>query len=47
MIDSKMGSTFQITGIGKVLWNVFPDGKRFGGMPSNLACQAQALGTNV
>ena len=47
MIDSKVGSNFQITGIGEVLWNVFPDGKRFGGKPSNFACQAQALGANA
>ena len=46
MIDSKVGSNFRITGIGEVLWNVFPGGKRFGGVPSNLACQAQALGAN-
>ena len=47
MIDSKVGSNFRITGIGEVLWNVFPGGKRFGGMPSNFACQAQALGANA
>ena len=47
MIDSKVGSNFRITGIGEVLWNVFPGGKRFGGMPSNFVCQAQALGANA
>ena len=47
MTDSKMESNFQITGIGEVLWDVFPEGKRFGGAPANFACHAQALGTNT
>ena len=47
MTDSKMESNLQITGIGEVLWDVFPDRKRFGGAPANFACQAQALGTNT
>ena len=47
LTDSKMESNFQITGIGEVLWDVFPDRKRFGGAPANFACQAQALGTNT
>ena len=47
MIDSKMGSNFQIAGIGEVLWDVFPDGKRFEGAPVNFACHAQVLGTNA
>ena len=47
MTNSKLESNFQITGIGEVLWDVFPDRKRFGGAPANFACQAQALGTNT
>ena len=47
MIDSKMGSNFQIAGIGEVLWDVFPEGKRFGGAPVDFVCHAQALGTNA
>ena len=47
MTDSKMESNLQITGIGEVLWDVFPEGKRFEGAPANFACQAQALGTNT
>ncbi len=30
-------------GLGEVLWNVFPDGPRFGVAPANLACQVAAL----
>lgn len=32
-----------IVGIGEVLWDVFPDGPRFGGAPANFACCAAAL----
>ena len=31
-------------GIGEVLWDLFPDGKRLGGAPANCAYHAQALG---
>jgi len=47
MTNSKLESNFQITGIGEILWDIFPEGKRFGGAPANFACQAQALGTNT
>jgi fructokinase len=33
-----------IVGLGEVLWDVFPDGPRFGGAPANFACSAAALG---
>ncbi len=33
-----------IVGIGEVLWDLFPDGPRFGGAPANFACHAAALG---
>jgi len=36
-----------IVGIGEVLWDVFPDGPRFGGAPANFACHAAALGGEV
>jgi fructokinase len=32
-----------IVGIGEVLWDVFPDGPRFGGAPANFACSAAEL----
>lgn len=32
-----------IVGIGEVLWDVFPDGPRFGGAPANFACNAAQL----
>ncbi len=32
-----------IVGIGEILWDVFPDGPRFGGAPSNFACSTAEL----
>ena len=33
-----------IVGLGEILWDVFPDGPRFGGAPANFACSAAAIG---
>jgi fructokinase len=33
----------RIIGIGEILWDIFPDGPRFGGAPANYACSAAAL----
>jgi fructokinase len=33
--------------VGEVLWDVFPDGPRFGGAPANFACHAAALGADA
>lgn len=33
-----------IVGLGEVLWDVFPDGPRFGGAPTNFVCSAAGLG---
>lgn len=33
-----------IVGLGEILWDVFPDGPRFGGAPANFSCHAAALG---
>ena len=41
-----MNRPFAITALGEVLWDVFPDGPRFGGAPANLACHAAALGAD-
>lgn len=38
--------SFQIVGIGEVLWDVFPDEDRFGGAPCNFACSASELAGN-
>ncbi len=35
---------YRIAGIGEILWDVFPDGPRFGGAPANFACSAASLG---
>ncbi len=32
-----------IVGLGEILWDVFPDGARFGGAPANYACSAAGL----
>ncbi|MEM7396107.1 MAG: carbohydrate kinase, partial [Verrucomicrobiota bacterium] len=37
----------QIVSLGEVLWDLFPDGARFGGAPANFACHAAALGGRV
>jgi fructokinase len=38
-----MNPRFNVVGIGEILWDVFPDGARFGGAPANFACHAAAL----
>lgn len=38
-----MSKWFRMVGIGEVLWDVFPDGARFGGAPANFACSAGEL----
>lgn len=35
-----------VVGLGEVLWDVFPDGPRFGGAPANYACHAANLGAH-
>ena len=32
-----------IVGLGEVLWDIFPDGPRFGGAPANFVCSAAGL----
>jgi fructokinase len=32
-----------VVGLGEILWDVFPDGPRFGGAPANFACTAAGL----
>lgn len=36
-----------ILSLGEVLWDLFPEGARFGGAPANFACHAAALGADV
>lgn len=42
-----MNEVFTIVGLGELLWDLFPDGPRFGGAPANFACHAAALGANA
>ncbi|MFN0080271.1 MAG: carbohydrate kinase family protein [Prosthecobacter sp.] len=37
----------RILSCGEVLWDLFPDGARFGGAPANFACHAAILGGEV
>ena len=32
-----------VIGIGEILWDLFPDGPRFGGAPANFACSVAEL----
>jgi fructokinase len=41
-----MGSSFNIVGIGEILWDLLPAGKKLGGAPANFAYVAGALGNN-
>ncbi|HEY1068477.1 MAG TPA: carbohydrate kinase [Pirellulales bacterium] len=36
-----------VLALGEVLWDLFPDGERFGGAPANFACHAALLGADV
>ena len=38
------GEPFLIVGLGEVLWDMLPDGRRLGGAPANFVYHAQALG---
>lgn len=38
---------FLVVGLGEVLWDLFPEGARFGGAPANFACHAAVLGCDV
>ncbi len=39
--------SFVIAAIGEVLWDVFPDGARFGGAPANVVSHAASLGARA
>lgn len=38
-----MVDNFHVTGIGEILWDMFPDGAQFGGAPANFVCHSRAL----
>ena len=38
------GMSFNVIGIGEILWDVLPSGKQLGGAPANFAFHARALG---
>ena len=41
--DSAPDIRHVIVGLGEVLWDIFPDGPRFGGAPANFACSISGL----
>ena len=43
MSDKSTASPPVIVGLGEILWDIFPDGPRFGGAPANFACSAAEL----
>jgi fructokinase len=42
-----MGKTLNIIGVGEILWDVLPNGKRLGGAPGNFVYHAKALGAGA
>jgi fructokinase len=42
-----MSSRPLVVGVGEILWDVFPDGPRFGGAPANFACHVAELDTTA
>jgi fructokinase len=42
-----MSERWVVVGLGEVLWDIFPDGPRFGGAPANFACHAAMLGADA
>ena len=45
-MNSDVSNPF-IVSLGEVLWDLFPDGNRFGGAPANFACHATMQGSEV
>jgi fructokinase len=41
-----MKKIFKVIGVGEILWDVFPNGKKLGGAPANFAYHISALGHN-
>ena len=39
--------SYRIVAMGDGLWDLFPDGPRFGGATANYACHASILGAHV
>jgi len=40
------GKIFNIVGLGEILWDIFPEGKKLGGAPANFAYYVKSLGQN-
>lgn len=42
-----MSRSFRVIGLGEILWDLLPDGKKLGGAPANFAYHAYALGADA
>lgn len=42
----KKNRNYTIVGIGEILWDILPEGKKLGGAPANFSYHAKELGTN-
>jgi fructokinase len=42
-----MDSNTTTLAVGEILWDIYPDGPRFGGAPANFACHAAGLGVRA
>ena len=42
-----MHQRFHVIGIGEMLWDIFPEGKRLGGAPTNFCCHCRQLGAEA
>jgi fructokinase len=42
-----MSGSLKIAGLGEVLWDVFPEGEKFGGAPANFTCHCRQLGAEA
>ena len=47
LVEMKSATKPRIAGIGEILWDVFPEGGRLGGAPTNFACHCRQLGNEA
>ncbi|BDS05019.1 fructokinase [Oceaniferula spumae] len=46
-INNNKWTRLKVAGLGELLWDIFPHGKRLGGAPTNFACHCQQLGAQA
>jgi len=45
--SSGTATAYKVAGIGEILWDIFPDGRKLGGAPANFSYVAHALGSEA